>query len=523
MIFGLPHIGPYNVNSIMNPLLVMCMSLGYFFNFYIGKPLVRPGGVVIVSHPTPWAFHPVHHPSYIDFFEEVLSATTDPLQIEKVYEERFATDEWYRHLYRTSYAYHGVHPFYMWYWGAHALEHAGSTIIVGGNRKAVRRMGFKPATTLADALEMAEDQVGPGPDDHIFPLPPGDAGKCPLRPSPLRPMSAKAGDRSDKWPEWAKKAPDWRAPLRRPLPFPLGAPTWPTAVPRPRKRSASASTTTPNGHGATRSAWPGRRGPSSSPGPSWPPLPSRRWKGSTASTTVARRSFLPSNHSSHLDTPLVLSVLPDKWRHKIVTLAAADYFFDTRLKAVYFAFSLNAVPIERTRVSRDSSDRAEELLAEGWNLLIFPEGGRSPDGWGQEHHRGAAWLAARSGRPLVPLHIEGTGRLLAPGRQAHIHGQDQGDLRGARYTRTCPPASSWAVSKVPSPLSPTRPPRTGGRLACGRRRGPRPPSPVPTPHPGAARGRSGHPPRTVPAGGRRQARNGGRPSPDPRRADRRRP
>jgi len=172
VIFGLPHVGPYNVGSIMNPVLVMCLSLGYFFNMYIGKPLVRPGGVIIVSHPTPWAFHPVHHPSYIDFFEEVLSATTDPLQIEKGYEERFATDEWYRHLYRTSYAYHGVHPFYMWYWGAHALEHAGSTIIVGGNRRAVRRMGFKPATTLADALEMAEDQVGRDPTITYFHCPP---------------------------------------------------------------------------------------------------------------------------------------------------------------------------------------------------------------------------------------------------------------------------------------------------------------------------------------------------------------
>jgi hypothetical protein len=172
VIFGLPHIGPYNVHSIMNPLLVMCMSLGYFFNFYIGKPLVRPGGVVIVSHPTPWAFHPVHHPSYIDFFEEVLSVTTDPLEIEKGYEERFATDEWYRHLYRTSYAYHGVHPLYMWYWGAHALEYAGSTIIVGGNRRAVRRMGFRPATTLADALEMAEDQVGRDPTITYFRCPP---------------------------------------------------------------------------------------------------------------------------------------------------------------------------------------------------------------------------------------------------------------------------------------------------------------------------------------------------------------
>lgn len=172
VIFGLPFIGPYNVGSIMNPLLVMCFGLGYYFNFYIGKPLVRPGGVIILSHPTPFAFHPVHHPSYIDFFDEVLPATRDPLEIEKVYEERFATDEWYRHLYRTSYAFHGVHALYMWYWGAHALDYAGSVIIVGGDRKAVRRMGFRPATTMADALEMAEDKVGRDPSITYLRCPP---------------------------------------------------------------------------------------------------------------------------------------------------------------------------------------------------------------------------------------------------------------------------------------------------------------------------------------------------------------
>ena len=141
-VFGLPHLCPYNVNSIMNPILVMCMGLGYLFNLYRGRPVVREGGVAILSHPTPWAFHPVHHPSYIDFFEEVLADTTDPIEIEKNYEERFATDEWYRHLYRTSHAYHGVHPFYMWYWGAHALEHLGRVIVVGGDPRAVRRLGL---------------------------------------------------------------------------------------------------------------------------------------------------------------------------------------------------------------------------------------------------------------------------------------------------------------------------------------------------------------------------------------------
>ena len=157
---GLPYICPYNVHSIMNPILVMCLGLGYFFNMYRGNPLVREGGVLIMSHPTPWEFHPVHHPSYIDFFEQVLVETTDPVEIEAKYEKQWAEDEWYRHLYRTSYAYHGVHPFYMWYWGSHALSHLGKVIIVGGEPRSVRRLGFTPASTLNDALEMASDVVG---------------------------------------------------------------------------------------------------------------------------------------------------------------------------------------------------------------------------------------------------------------------------------------------------------------------------------------------------------------------------
>ncbi len=160
---GLPYICPYNVNSIMNPILVACLGLGYFFNLYRGKPLVREGGVLILRHPTRPEFHPGHHPSYIDFYEQVLTQTTDPIEMHKVYEESFATDPWYVHLYRTGHAYHGVHPFYMWYWCAHALEHLGRVIVLGGNPSAVRRMGFSPASTLQDALEMATDVVGPSP------------------------------------------------------------------------------------------------------------------------------------------------------------------------------------------------------------------------------------------------------------------------------------------------------------------------------------------------------------------------
>jgi lactate racemase len=172
LVVGLPYICPYNVNSIMNPILVQCLGLGYLFNMYLGRPLVRPGGAMILFHPTPWEFHAVHHPSYIDFFEEVLSETTDPAAIEAKFEQQYAADPWYVHLYRNSYAYHGVHPFYMWYWGAHAMDHLGDVIFVGADRRAVSRMGFRTSSTLADALEMASDTVGGSPTITYLHTPP---------------------------------------------------------------------------------------------------------------------------------------------------------------------------------------------------------------------------------------------------------------------------------------------------------------------------------------------------------------
>jgi hypothetical protein len=172
VVFGVPYICPYNVNSIMNPILVHCLGLGYLFNLYRNQPLVKSGGVAVLYHPVPWEFHQIHHPSYIDFFEEVLRETTDPATMESKYEERYATDPWYTHLYRTSHAYHGVHPFYMWYWGAHGRDHCGDVIFVGGDPKAVARLGYRRADSLRDALEMAKDTVGSSPSITYFHAPP---------------------------------------------------------------------------------------------------------------------------------------------------------------------------------------------------------------------------------------------------------------------------------------------------------------------------------------------------------------
>jgi len=123
-----------------------------------------------------------------------------------------------------------------------------------------------------------------------------------------------------------------------------------------------------------------------------------------------------ANHHSHVDTPLMLSAIPEPWRHHIVIGAAADYFFGNRLTAPLSALVIGAIPIERNKVGRKSADDAAALIDDGWSMLIFPEGGRSPDGWGQPFRGGAAYLSLRCDVPVVPVHIEGTGRILRKGR-----------------------------------------------------------------------------------------------------------
>ncbi|MDQ4096949.1 MAG: 1-acyl-sn-glycerol-3-phosphate acyltransferase, partial [Actinomycetota bacterium] len=79
------------------------------------------------------------------------------------------------------------------------------------------------------------------------------------------------------------------------------------------------------------------------------------------------------------------------------------------------ALTIGAVPIERLRINRRSGDLVAGLIDEGWSVVIFPEGGRSPDGWAQDFRGGAAYLSIRCGRPVVPIHVQGTRRVWKKG------------------------------------------------------------------------------------------------------------
>ena len=146
-----------------------------------------------------------------------------------------------------------------------------------------------------------------------------------------------------------------------------------------------------------------------------------------------------ANHASHIDTPLLLTTLPVEFRHRTIVAAASDYFFDRTWKSVLWSFALAAIPIERSRVNRKSVDTAAHLLEEGWNLVIFPEGGRSPDGWTQPFRGGEAYLARRTGRPVVPVYIHGSRHVLPKKPEEGVRapgGSGTESRRGGRLRRS---------------------------------------------------------------------------------------
>ena len=124
-----------------------------------------------------------------------------------------------------------------------------------------------------------------------------------------------------------------------------------------------------------------------------------------------------ANHHSHLDTPLLQTCIPEPWRERVFVAAAADYFFRNPVTSALSALVIGAIPLERTRINRTSADRAATLIDDGWSMLIFPEGGRSPDGWGQPFRAGAAYLSVRCGVPVVPVHVHGTRHILRKGKK----------------------------------------------------------------------------------------------------------
>lgn len=118
-----------------------------------------------------------------------------------------------------------------------------------------------------------------------------------------------------------------------------------------------------------------------------------------------------ANHCSNLDPVLVGSVFPRRLRY----LAKAELFSSWIMRVLIR--TLGAIPVNKQ--DQQSAGMALkaflELLENGENVLLFPEGARSLDGKLQSLQGGAALIALKSGAPVVPAYIKGSFESMPPG------------------------------------------------------------------------------------------------------------
>jgi 1-acyl-sn-glycerol-3-phosphate acyltransferase len=114
-------------------------------------------------------------------------------------------------------------------------------------------------------------------------------------------------------------------------------------------------------------------------------------------------AVVAANHLSHVD-PVFVSVIVDRPVRYLALdeLYGNSWFFD--VLTLWFG----AIPVPRKGVPLGAMRTALAELDAGGTVGVFPEGARVQQ-WGERPaKRGAAWLAHRTGVPLVPVAVAGT-------------------------------------------------------------------------------------------------------------------
>lgn len=143
-------------------------------------------------------------------------------------------------------------------------------------------------------------------------------------------------------------------------------------------------------------------------------------------------------HRSNLDAFIAVSAVPPR---TVVRTVAKD----TLWQAAWFGRFLEkmgSVPVHREGVDRTALRRSSDALTHGQPLLMFPEGTRRSGPVVDEVLEGPAWLALRTGVPVVPM---------------GIHGSEKAMPRGAKFIRP-----TKVIVDIGEPLIPDLP--TSGRV-----------------------------------------------------------
>ena len=134
-------------------------------------------------------------------------------------------------------------------------------------------------------------------------------------------------------------------------------------------------------------------------------------------------AIIAANHNSHVDTLLLLTIFPARLIGRLRPVAAADYFLRGPVIGWFSRTLVGIVPISRQGGADEGGGRedvlapAREALAAGDIVIIFPEGtrGAATDELGPMKAGVARLAAAFPDAPVIPVWIEGAGRVLPKG------------------------------------------------------------------------------------------------------------
>ncbi len=114
--------------------------------------------------------------------------------------------------------------------------------------------------------------------------------------------------------------------------------------------------------------------------------------------------LLAANHLAFIDSLLIMYSLP----RPVSFLGKSEYLDHPVARRVFPATGM--LPLDRSgRLARITLDHAARMLEQGGIVGVHPEGTRSRDGLLGPGHRGIAQLALRTGVPIVPVGLIGTG------------------------------------------------------------------------------------------------------------------
>jgi 1-acyl-sn-glycerol-3-phosphate acyltransferase len=126
------------------------------------------------------------------------------------------------------------------------------------------------------------------------------------------------------------------------------------------------------------------------------------------------------NHTSHMDSMVMLYSMPKHYRTRVFFGGAADRWFLKGRKGIkkqgWWNSMLGSFPVHRSGGS-GTLDYPKWLIDRGFSIAIFPEGTRSGSGKLGKFRHGASILALDKGVPVVPMYFAGLGAIRPKGSQ----------------------------------------------------------------------------------------------------------